>query len=245
VVGRKIQSTTLFVAADDSRNDAATSTLVVLGAIAQHIWAWQLDGWLGAGMAIFIMISGLKAIKDTVSPLLGEGPPQQLVDELYRRITAYEGVLGVHDLMVHSYGPSRQLATVHVEMDSREDPMKSHGIIDHIERDIEREIGVRLVVHLDPIAVDDAQTARLHDKIQALVTKICPTLSIHDLRMVHTHDHTNVIFDIAVPPGYRGNTTDIVGWISAGIKMMDETYYPVIEMDRNYAAPSEVRENEQ
>ncbi len=233
-VARQIHSSTLEVAAKDSQNDVVTTAVVLAGAVIQYFFHLNLDGWLGACVAVFIVVSGLVSMKETLSPLLGEAPSQQTVQELYQKVLSYDGVLGLHDMMVHSYGPGQLFATVHIEMDARTDPRISHGIIDNIERDVTEQLGIHLVGHYDPLDPPDAETIAITEEVEKIVHSIDLTLSIHDLRTVKTHDHTNIIFDVAVPFSYKGSTVDLKNWIAAGVRALSDTYYPVIEIDRNY-----------
>lgn len=236
-VSGEIHSPALTVAADDSRNDAIATAAVLAGTLIQYFTGWTLDGWLGCAVALFILISGIVSVGETMSPLLGEAPDPALVQNIVDIILAHDGVLGVHDLLVHGYGPGRQFATVHVEMDASANALISHGVIDNIERQVERETGVRLVIHYDPIAPHDAETEKLARQVADIVAGIDDTLSIHDLRLSHTHDHTNVIFDIGAPPGYAGDTSELRRRIADAVRALGGQYYPVIEIDRNYLPP--------
>ena len=151
-VSKKINSTSLAASSTDSRNDVFTTFGVLVGAAVQYLFGFKIDGYIGAAVAIFIIISGISILKDSLSPLLGEAPSKELVDNIYNAIVGYNGVLGIHDLMVHSYGPSRIFATVHVEMSAASDPLYCHGVLDNIERNVKKELGVDLVIHLDPVA---------------------------------------------------------------------------------------------
>ena len=233
-ISNRIGSPALAAAAKDSRNDAIMTAAVLMGAFANRFFGIAPDGYLGATLALFIIISGFISVKDTLDPLLGQPPPNELVARIYSDIMAYDSVLGLHDLIVHSYGPGMHFATVHVEMDARVDPIKSHGIIDNIEREIEAKLGIKLVIHYDPLAPPTKETAALEKKITELVISIDNRLSIHDLRTINAHDHTNIVFDIAVPPEYRGSTADLKSWVAAGITAMPGNYYPVIQLDQNY-----------
>lgn len=238
-LGKKIGSTTLSVAADDSRNDVITTLVVLVGAAVQHFTGLMLDGWLGCAVAVFILVSGVLSVKETMSPLLGEAPSDALVSDIYGHITGQAEVLGVHDLLVHAYGPGRQFATVHVEMDAAADPLVSHGIIDNIERAVERDTGVRLVIHLDPITPHDPETEALARQIDAMLKDIDADLSAHDLRIARTHDHTNIIFDVGAPSRYTGDTAALQARIGEAVRQLGDGYYPVVVIDRNYRPPAQ------
>ncbi len=239
---REIQSASLTAAADDSRNDIITAAAVLVSAAVEKITGWKIDGWVGAAVAVFILISGVGILRDASSPLLGEAPNQELHDRLRALILSHDGVLGCHDLLVHSYGPSQLFATVHVEMSADDDPLHSHGILDHIERDAKKELGVNLVIHLDPVAVGDEKQQELHDAVAALLAKIDPSLSFHDLRVVRTHDHTNLVFDVAVPGGYGGSLETLRSLIVQGVHAgIGEAYFAAPEFDRNYESTTQTR----
>ncbi|MEA5051054.1 MAG: cation diffusion facilitator family transporter [Oscillospiraceae bacterium] len=233
-VADRINSTPLRAAAQDSSNDVFTTVGVLAGAAVQYLTNLRIDGWIGAGVAVFILVSGVCILRDALSPLLGEAPPDALVDGIYRAILGYDGVLGLHDLVVHSYGPDRIFATVHVEMSASLDPLYCHGVLDNIERDMEKAFGVKLVIHLDPVAPHDEEYEKIRSAVMIAVKTIDPSLSIHDFRTVRTHDHTNVIFDVAAPAGCTSDTEDIRARVCAAVASLDESYYPVVDIDRNY-----------
>lgn len=236
-VGERIKSATLIVAAKDSRNDVIGTTVILIGVVIQFFFGFNLDGWFGAALAVFIIVSGFLSIKDSLNPLLGEGPPIEIVKELSNAIRRYDGVLGLHDLMIHTYGPNQLFATVHIEVAAQTDPLTGHGMIDHIERDVEAQLGIRLVCHYDPIDTPDEKTTALAQQLTKLVQQIDASLTIHDLRTVKTQGYINVIFDVGVPPDYKGNTEDLKGWIAVGVATLDRGYNPVIQIDRNYIVP--------
>lgn len=240
---RLIGSSSLEAAADDSRNDIITSLAVFASALIETFTGYKIDGWIGAGVAVFILISGVGILKNASSPLLGEAPSRELHDRLRDLILSHDGVLDYHDLLIHSYGPSQVFATVHVEMSALDDPMHSHGILDHIERDAKNELGVNLVIHLDPVAVDDERLNELHAALGAILSKIDAALSFHDLRLVRTHDHTNLVFDVAVPGGYTGSLETLRRLIEQGVHTeIGAAYYAVPEFDRNYECTTQVKE---
>ena len=194
----------------------------------------NLDGFIGLIVACFIIYSGINIIKDTINPLLGEAPTTELVDKIHSKILTYEGVLGLHDLMVHNYGPNRCFASVHVEVSAAEDILESHDLIDRIERDFILELGIHLVIHLDPIIKDDAVSNALKDIILSILDEIDPILSIHDFRIVQGVTHTNLIFDITVPPEFKMSDKELAYLIDKQLKTQDESFHSVITIDRNY-----------
>ena len=180
------------------RNDGAPglATAAVLAAsVVSGLTGLELDGWMGLGVALFILWSGVGILKETVDPLLGEAPSEELTDYIGKKVMSYDGVLGTHDLMVHDYGPGRRFASVHVEMAAENDVMQSHDIIDNIERDFQENDHISLIIHYDPILTGDDAVGTAREWVKELVRSISPELSIHDFRMVQGPSHTNLIFD--------------------------------------------------
>lgn len=231
-VGHKICSQTLFAAAQDSLNDVIASSAVLLCIAVSALFAINIDGYVSLAVALFILFTGGKMIKETTDPLLGLAPDSELVARVTEKLSCYEGVEGFHDLIIHDYGPTRRFASVHVEMDSARDIMDCHDLTDIIEREFERE-GLQLVVHLDPINTRDELVNSTRSRVTAIINSIDPCLSLHDFRMVLGKKHTNVIFDLVVP--YKFNEEQVAQFkkmITAQIKTIDENYFAVIEIDR-------------
>ena len=174
-------------------------------------------------------------VKDTLDPLLGKAPEEELVNSIQDKILSYEGVLGTHDLLVHDYGPGRIFASVHVEMAAEEDVLKSHDIIDNIEREFYEQEGIHLIVHYDPIVTDDNEVNDARRLILEIVKDIHPTLSIHDLRIVPGPTHTNLIFDCVVPFEVKLSHAEIKDRIKDAVKQIDAKYFCVITIDLSYA----------
>ncbi len=237
-IGRRIGSSTLQATATDSRNDVI-STAAVLAALglgqATHL---VLDGWMGLAVALFILYSGIGLIKETVDPLLGEAPSEELTQYIARKVLSYEGVLGTHDLMVHDYGPGRCFASVHVEMAAEKDVLESHDIIDNIERDFHDNDNIHLVIHYDPIQTGDRAVGTLRTWMEGQLQTISPQLSMHDFRTVRGPTHTNLIFDVVVPAGFSLGDEALRARIQllAQQKNTEEMkYYTVVTVDHSYA----------
>jgi len=233
-IGRRIDSTTLAATSMDSRNDVLTTAAVLAAAIISRLSGLALDGWMGGAVAAVILWGGVGIVKDTLNPLLGEAPSSELVDLLDDKIMSYEGVLGLHDLMVHDYGPGRRFASVHVEMSAAENIMHCHDIIDNIERAVLEEDGIHLVIHLDPISSDDTETGRHREVAAALVRGIDRRLSIHDFRMVKGDDHTNLIFDVVVPPEFSLTPEELKKAICDRLHDENPSWYGVVTVDYSY-----------
>ena len=237
-IGRRIGSSTLQATATDSRNDVI-STAAVLAALAlgqaTHL---VLDGWMGLAVALFILYSGIGLIKETVDPLLGEAPSEELTQYIARKVLSHEGVLGTHDLMVHDYGPGRCFASVHVEMAAEKDVLESHDIIDNIERDFHDNDNIHLVIHYDPIQTGDRAVGTLRTWMEGQLQTISPQLSMHDFRTVRGPTHTNLIFDVVVPAGFSLGDEALCARIQqlAQQKNTEEMkYYTVVTVDHSYA----------
>ena len=197
-VGKKINSTTILASAQDSFNDSFATSAVLISIIIQKFTSVNIDGWLGLLVSIFILVGGVKLVLETVSPLIGEAPNEKEVQKLVDKIKSYDGVLGIHDLMFHSYGPKKSFVTAHVEVDSNIDIMKSHETIDNIERDVLNQYGLQLTIHIDPIETNDAFTNDLKDILNVIVSKY-EHVSFHDFRIVKGEKNVKVLFDIVRP----------------------------------------------
>lgn len=231
-VGRQIDSTTLAATADDSRNDVLATAVILVGAVITNLTGVNLDGYLGLAVAVFILISGGRLIMETANPLLGAAPDSRFTHELARTILSYDGILGVHDLTVHSYGAGRCFASVHCEVSAEEDILKSHDIIDNIERDFASDRGIQLVIHLDPVVTDNPETNRLKDTVREEVRQLYPNASVHDFRVVWGITHSNVLFDVAVLFSEKDSDAVIRRRLEEMVSGLDPTYRAVIVIDR-------------
>lgn len=230
-LGRKIDSETLAATAADSRNDVLATAAVLLACAVSQLTGWAIDGYAGFLVALFILWSGVGIIKDTVGPLLGEAPNPDLVRMVEREINSYDKVLGLHDLMVHDYGPGQRFASVHVEMDSREDPLVCHEIIDGIERDFLENHNIHLVVHYDPLVMDDEELNHMRALVEQAIHGIDQRFSFHDFRMVRGPSHTNLIFDLAIPYDADGDRAEILKKIDECVQFEDSKYHAVVTFD--------------
>ena len=233
-IGRRIGSKTLTATADDSRNDVIATSVVLLATVLGHFTGLMLDGWLGAAVALFILFSGFMLVKDTIDPLLGGAVDAQTVDHIRRKIMGYPGVLGTHDLIVHDYGPGRQFASVHVEMDAQRDPLESHDLIDNIERDFLRDEKLHLVIHYDPVAMDDPRIGVMREFIAGVAACIHKDMTIHDLRIVPGPTHVNVVFDCIVPYEVKLDEEDIRQRITRVVQAEYPNYYCVITLEHGF-----------
>jgi len=231
-LGQKIHSTTLEAASVDSRNDVLATGAVLFAGIVQQLTSWQIDGIVGLAVALFILYSGVQLALETVSPLLGESTSPELRDLIVDYISTDPRVLGYHDLMVHDYGPNKRFASLHVEMDQRIDPLLCHSIIDDLERECLASHGIHLVIHHDPLIVDDPDLNRMHKSVEQVLKQISPELKTHDFRMCKTPTHINLIFDVSLPMDFIGQEKRIQNRIEQALSLKENTaVYTIITFD--------------
>ncbi len=231
-LGRLIASGTLAATAADSRNDCIATLAVLAAALVEYFTRLPVDGWMGLGVAIFILISGVKLAKETISPLLGEAASPELQQRIVSQIQEEPLVLGYHDLMVHDYGPGQRFASIHVEMDQHEDPLHCHEIIDNLERACLASHGVHLVIHYDPVVTDDPEMNRLRDLVRQALQAYDGRLSVHDFRMALSTGHQNLIFDVTLPVDLAGQEKQIQQAVDGALARQEPgTYYTVITFD--------------
>ena len=198
------------------------------------VGAWtglKIDGYVGLLVALFIICSGIGIAKDTIDPLLGAKPDEELVRAIAYLMTSHVNILGFHDLMVHDYGPGRRFASVHAEIDHRIDPLIAHEILDEIERQAKKDLHVDLVIHYDPIVTDDPEVCAVRTRVLSILHAIDPRLSFHDFRMVSGPHHVNVIFDMVIPPEYADRTEQLRKQVEAQLQDGKKTYHLVVTFD--------------
>lgn len=232
-VGRMIKSESVEATSKDSRNDVIATSVVLLGAVITMLTGVNLDGYMGAAVALFIVFSGVQLTISTADPLLGQAPEGELVQTITEKMLSYPGIIGMHDLAVHNYGVGRCFASAHCEVDAKNDILVSHDLIDNIERDFSRDLGIHMVIHLDPVIVGDARTDALHCKVQSLVTALYPTVTIHDFRVIWGVTHSNIVFDAAVPFAVKDSDAVITQKLEAEIQKLDPNYRTVVTIDRS------------
>ena len=234
-LGKKIKSKALEATAADSRNDVIATLSVLLATILSHFTGFNLDGYMGVFVAVFIIISGIELVKETVSPLLGQAPSKELYEMIESKMLTYENVLGVHDLMVHSYGLGSYFASAHIEMDAKIDVLTCHDIMDTIERDFAREDNIHIVVHLDPTVLDCEETNELKEVVRNILFDIDPIITFHDFRVVYGDKAKNVLFDIVVPPRYKYSDDELISTIKNRVNEAGNgNLYAVVVVDRSY-----------
>ena len=231
-VGKEIDSGVLAAASVDSRNDVITTAAVLAAAGVSYFTGFELDGWVGLAVAAFILWSGVELVRDAVDPLLGKPANPETIELIENKMLSYKGILGIHDLIVHDYGPGRVFASIHAEVDSSVDILTSHELIDAIEQDFLKNEGLAVVIHLDPIVTSDARVSKLRKWISEDVAQIDPRLSIHDLRIVPGENRTNVIFDCYEPYAVEIGEDELKTMISQHVSEKFPQYFCVIKIDR-------------
>ena len=234
-MGEMIDSETLRATAADSRNDCLSTAGVLAGAVlCETTGIMRIDGLMTVAVAGFILWNGYGLLKDALDPLLGKSPDPELVKMIEDTVMGYPNVLGMHDLLVHDYGPGNQFATLHIEFDAGMNALKAHDLIDNIERDFWKQHHLQVVIHYDPIVTGDSEVSELREYISEQVKAYDERLSIHDLRVVPGDTHTNVLFDLVVPPHYEGDQDKLLNYVVEKVKEKNQTYICVIKVDQSY-----------
>lgn len=235
-VGKKIRSAAMAATASDSLSDTAATAAVLLAMLVGHWSGVQLDGWTGLLVALFILWSAVQAARDTVSPLLGQSPDPLLVKEIEELVMAHDAVVGVHDLVVHDYGPGRRIISLHAEVPADGQVLALHDVIDNIEAELSRKLHCEAVIHMDPVVVGDPQVDALHEKVAALIRTIDPRITIHDFRIVPGATHTNLIFDAVIPFDERLTRPQVAAQICQLVQGLDGRYRAVVKIENSYVS---------
>ena len=230
-LGRKIHSAALIATAADSRNDVIATAAVLAAMVTEHFSGLQIDGYMGLGVALFILWSGASLARQTISPLLGETASPELRQLIVDVIRSEPKILGYHDLMVHDYGPGQRFASMHVEMDQYESALVCHEIIDNLERICLRMHNIHLVIHYDPVATDDPELASLRQQVEGILSQQDSRISIHDFRIVRAQGHTNLVFDMALPAELMKEQKAIKKKLDEALNRDGQVYYTVITFD--------------
>lgn len=232
--GKKINSMTLIATGTDSRNDVIATTAVLISLLIGHFCSLQVDGYMGLLVAAFILWSGISLVRETVSPLLGEAPDPALVKEIEEIAMQHDGVLDIHDLAVHNYGPGKVFASLHAEVDAAVDVMVSHDMIDNIEHEVAKKLHISCTVHMDPVNVSDPNREPLKQILSDAIAKMDGVSNFHDLRLVPGPTHTNVVFDVAITPDCRLSGEEIQKKLADAVSAYNPSFCTVIEFDRSY-----------
>ncbi len=211
----------------------ATSA-VLLGTLAGHFLDLHIDGWCGAAVALFILWSGFGAARETVNPLLGQPPSPEFVARIRDLVRAQPGIIGIHDLIVHDYGPGRRILSLHAEVPASGDILALHDVVDALERQLNEELGCLATIHMDPVVNDGGATSEARERVQAVVKVIDPAISIHDFRMVPGPVHTKLIFDAEVPYRFALTDQEVRRRIQSAVRALDENWSAVVEVEKSY-----------
>lgn len=233
-IGRLINSDVLMANSTDCFNDVISTSAVLLTTIIAIFTKYNFDAYAGFLVAIFIIYSGIVILRDMIDKLLGTTPDIEIVEKIVKKVNSYEGVLGIHDLVVHSYGPDKYFATVHVEVSVHDDILVCHDMIDNIERDFAKDLNINLVIHLDPVVTDDEETNEMKEKVFKIIKSIDECIGMHDFRMVKGETHSNLIFDVVVPYSLKLSEKEVMRQIDKAVKSIDEKLFTVITVDRVY-----------
>ncbi len=235
-IGKRISSAAMDATAIDSMSDTIATTVVLITTLIAGATDLQLDGWCGVGVGIFVFFAGINAAKETITPLLGQPPEPEFVDKIEEIILRFEGegVLGIHDLVVHNYGPGRVMLSVHVEVPAKGDILALHDMIDRIEHQLRQELRCDAVIHMDPVSNDDEFTMQLKEQVGAIIRKMDESMQFHDFRIVTGPTHTNIIFDVVVPFQYTRTDEEVIRYLQEEISKQDNSYFAVIQVDKAY-----------
>ena len=233
-IGRRIQSAAMAATAADSLSDCLATATVLLGALAGHFWNLQIDGWCGAAVALFILWSGFGAARETINPLLGQPPSPEFVEQIRSLVRAQPQIIGIHDLIVHDYGPGRRILSLHAEVPASGDILELHDVVDALERQLNEELGCLATIHMDPVVNDGGATSEARERVQAVVRVIDPAISIHDFRMVPGPVHTKLIFDAEVPYRFALTDQEVRRRIQSAVRALDENWSAVVEVEKSY-----------
>ena len=233
-IGKKIDSAAMSATATDSLSDTLATTVVLLATLCAHFWGFKIDGYCGIAVGIFILAAGIKSAKETISPLLGQPPKKEFVDKIEQLVLSHKGIIGIHDLIVHDYGPGRVMISLHAEVPADCDILSMHDLIDNIEHDLRRELKCDAVIHMDPVCVNDEETIRMKKLISELILEISPELSIHDFRIVKGPTHTNLIFDLVIPFHFPYSDAETTQMLQKKIMEYNPSYFAVIDVDHTY-----------
>ena len=233
-IGKKLGSTAMEATAMDSLSDCVATTAVLAATLVGHFTGLLIDGWCGILVACFILWSGIGAARDTLDPLLGTPPTAEFVGRIRDLVMAHKGIIGIHDLIVHDYGPGRVMISLHAEVSASENVLELHDEIDNVENELREKLGCEAVIHMDPIVTDDGITEETRERVADLIHCIDDDINIHDFRMVSGPTHTNLIFDAVVPFGFRLSDEEVERKIKTAVRALDGNYYAVVKVERSY-----------
>lgn len=233
-IGKEIDSAAVRAAAMDSMSDCIATGAVLVTTVLNHLYGWQLDGYCGILVSLFIMYSGIQAARDSVDPLLGIEPDEEFLQQIEDISLSFdENIVGIHDLMVHDYGPGRKIISLHAEVPADSNMIQIHDVIDNLEKKLSKDLGCMATIHMDPVAVNDPEVKELKHKVADLAKEVLDAITIHDFRVVKGDTHTNLIFDMVVPFSCKCTDREMADMVADKIKeKLGNNYYAVIDVDR-------------
>ena len=234
-IGKKISSLSMKATATDSLGDTVATTVVLISTIVAKTTGWLIDGWCGLLVAAFILWAGIKSARETLGPLLGQAPDPELVKGIETLVLSYDEVVGIHDMVVHDYGPGRLMVSLHAEVPGNRDIYELHDAIDRIENDVYNRYGCETVIHMDPIEVDNEAVNEKKEQIGNILKELGEEILFHDFRMVVGPTHTNLIFDIVVPYDYKMSAEEVKEWVTEKVSAEMPNTFVVLKIDRKYA----------
>ncbi len=233
-IGQKIDSAAMQATAMDSVSDAISTTVVIISTILSATLGWNIDGICGVLVSLLILRAGFTSAKDTISPLLGQPPSKELVEEIHTMVLSHDMIVGMHDMVIHNYGPGRMMISLHAEVPANEDIFLLHDMIDNVERELSEHFACEAVIHMDPIAVDDKAVSAMHAAVARIIKTVHNDISMHDFRMVEGPTHTNLIFDVCVPFAFSMKDAELTAAIEQAITEQFPHCYAVIKVDKAY-----------
>lgn len=234
-IGSRIDSAAMKATATDSLSDACATTVVLIATLVGYYTELHIDGWCGALVGVLILFAGINAAKETLNPLLGQPPEEEFVDEIKQIVLSHAEICGIHDLIVHDYGPGRQMISLHAEVPAEGDILETHDVIDNVENELRAKLGCEATIHMDPIITKDEHVRELKETVTALVSGIDSVITIHDFRVVTGPTHTNLIFDLLVPFKFRITDEELIMLVQEKVKeCIGNNYYVVMKIDKAY-----------
>lgn len=231
-ISKKIQSEAMMATAIDSLSDTLATTVVLITTMIAHFTGLRLDGICGILVGLFILYSGFASARDTLNPLLGQAPNPDFVKQINTIVLSYDNVIGIHDLIVHNYGPGRIMISLHAEVPAEGNILELHDMIDNIERTLQNKLCCDAVIHMDPVCINDPKVSSMKETIKGFLADIDGDLCLHDFRIVKGPTHTNIIFDIVVPYHFRLSDQTVCSQMEEKIKSLDPSYYAIINIDK-------------
>ncbi len=231
---KSIKSSTIKATAMDARNDILTTLTVLITMIVMGIFKINIDAYIGLLVSVFIILSAINSLKDTINPLLGNVPSKEKVEKIKEKILSHKEIIGIHDLRIHSYGEQNDFVTVHAEVPDTMNIVEAHEIADIVEREFKEELNIDLTIHIDPLNVNDEETKKIKEKVENALKNFDKEITIHDFRVVTAKGHSNVIFDIVIPYGKNYNKYELIGVLEEGFKDEDKKYYFIFNIDRPF-----------